>query len=91
MLILFFIDPPKQPYILFNSRRIDDKLSISVKENSELNLTCACEYGNPKPILTWDLLLSPGAERHNQKSLPEDPGIEEIKQNPQVKYNFKQF
>lgn len=79
------LDPPKQPYLIFDSHQIDARnLSISVKENSELNLTCVSENGNPKPILTWDLLLSPGADRQSQKGPSEGLGIEEIKNFSQV-------
>lgn len=68
--------------MLFDSRRLDaGNLFIPVKENSELSLACVSEGGNPKPLLTWELLLSPGADRHNQKLSPENLEIQEIKKD----------
>lgn len=52
---------------------------IPVKENSELSLACVSEGGNPKPVLTWEILLSPGVDRHAQKISHELTHLEEVK------------
>ncbi|KFB46489.1 AGAP011095-PA-like protein [Anopheles sinensis] len=69
---LIVLDPPKEPYLLIDSRRLDaGNMFIPVKENAELTLACVSEGGNPKPTLSWEVLLSPGIDRHAQK-LPND-------------------
>jgi hypothetical protein len=57
-------DPPKTPYLLIDSRRLDaGNIFVPVKENSELSLACVSEGGNPKPVLTWEMLMSPGIQK----------------------------
>lgn len=80
-----FTDRPKPPYLLIDSRRLDaGNIFVPVKENSELNLACVSEGGNPRPTLTWEVLLSPGVDRHAQKVSAEVLELEEIK-NDKVK------
>lgn len=75
-----FTDRPKPPYLLIDSRRLDaGNIFVPVKENSELNLACVSEGGNPRPTLTWEVLLSPGVDRHAQKVSAEVLELEEIK------------
>ncbi|XP_030388235.1 uncharacterized protein LOC115634559 [Scaptodrosophila lebanonensis] len=77
---LVVLDRPKPPYLLIDSRRLDaGNIFVPVKENSELNLACISEGGNPKPTLTWEVLLSPGVDRHAQKVSAEVLELEEIK------------
>ncbi|XP_016957492.1 uncharacterized protein LOC108029617 [Drosophila biarmipes] len=77
---LVVLDRPKPPYLLIDSRRLDaSNLFVPVKENSELNLACVSEGGNPRPSLTWEVLLSPGVDRHAQKVSAEVLELEEIK------------
>lgn len=52
---------------------------IPVKENSELTLACVSEGGNPKPVLSWEVLLSPGIDRHAQKVSNDVLELQEIK------------
>lgn len=52
-----------------------------MKENSELSLACVSEGGNPKPVLTWEILLSPGVDRHAQKISHELTHLEEVKKD----------
>ena len=54
---------------------------IPVKENSELALACVSEGGNPKPTLTWEVLLSPGIDRHAQKISSEVLELQEIQKD----------
>lgn len=75
-----FVDRPKPPYLLIDSRRLDaGNIFIPVKENSELTLACVSEGGNPKPILTWEVLISPGVDRHSQKVSADVLELQEIK------------
>ncbi|XP_017068964.1 irregular chiasm C-roughest protein [Drosophila eugracilis] len=77
---LVVLDRPKPPYLLIDSRRLDaSNLFVPVKENSELNLACVSEGGNPRPTLSWEVLLSPGVDRHAQKVSAEVLELEEIK------------
>ncbi|KAH8319798.1 hypothetical protein KR074_006106, partial [Drosophila pseudoananassae] len=77
---LVVLDRPKPPYLLIDGRRLDaSNLFVPVKENSELNLACVSEGGNPRPTLTWEVLLSPGVDRHAQKVSAEVLELEEIK------------
>ncbi|XP_037825341.1 uncharacterized protein LOC119613379 [Lucilia sericata] len=77
---LVVLDRPKPPYLLIDGRRLDaGNIFVPVKENSELNLACISEGGNPKPTLTWEVLLSPGVDRHAQKVSAEVLELEEIK------------
>ncbi|XP_037954455.1 uncharacterized protein LOC119684482 [Teleopsis dalmanni] len=82
---LVVLDRPKSPYLLIDSRRLDaGNIFVPVKENSELNLACVSEGGNPKPLLTWEVLLSPGVDRHAQKVSAEVLELEEIKSDKVV-------
>lgn len=73
-------DRPKAPYLLIDSRRLDaGNIFVPVKENSELTLACITEGGNPRPSLTWEVLLSPGVDRHTQKSAAETLELQEIR------------
>ncbi|XP_052873244.1 uncharacterized protein LOC128278555 [Anopheles cruzii] len=79
---LVVLDPPKEPYLLIDSRRLDaGNMFIPVKENSELTLACVSEGGNPKPALTWEVLLSPGIDRHAQKISSDVLELQEIKKD----------
>jgi hypothetical protein len=59
---------------------------IPVKENSELTLACVSEGGNPKPLLSWELLLSPGIDRHAQKLSPDGLEIQVMKNEKEKEY-----
>ncbi|KAL1396622.1 hypothetical protein pipiens_010399 [Culex pipiens pipiens] len=73
-------NPPKEPYLLIDQRRLDaGNMFIPVKENSELTLACVSEGGNPKPVLSWEVLLSPGIDRHAQKVSNDVLELQEIK------------
>ncbi|XP_017480434.1 PREDICTED: uncharacterized protein LOC108369764, partial [Rhagoletis zephyria] len=86
---LVVLDRPKPPYLLIDSRRLDaGNIFVPVKENSELNLACVSEGGNPKPTLTWEVLLSPGVDRHAQKVSAEVLELEEVK-NDKDKNSYK--
>ncbi|XP_023159289.1 uncharacterized protein LOC101452866, partial [Ceratitis capitata] len=86
---LVVLDRPKPPYLLIDSRRLDaGNIFVPVKENSELNLACVSEGGNPKPTLTWEVLLSPGVDRHAQKVSAEVLELEEVK-NDKDKNTYK--
>lgn len=64
----FFLDPPQPPYLLIDVQRLNaSNFFLQVKENTELNLSCVSEGGNPKPLLKWELLLSPTLEHNSQK------------------------
>ncbi|XP_052873243.1 uncharacterized protein LOC128278554 [Anopheles cruzii] len=77
---LIVLDPPKAPYLLIDSRRLDaSNMFIPAKENAELTLACVSEGGNPKPMLSWEVLLSPGLDRHAQKLSTDVLELQEIK------------
>lgn len=77
---LVVLDRPKPPFLLIDSRRLDPgNMFVPVKENSELNLACIAEGGNPKPTLTWEVLLSPGLDRHAQKVATDVLELQEVK------------
>lgn len=77
---VIFLDRPKPPYLLIDSRRLDaGNIFVPVKENSELTLACISEGGNPKPTLAWEVLLSPGVDRHTQKTSAETLELQEIR------------
>uniref|UniRef100_A0A182M2F0 Ig-like domain-containing protein n=1 Tax=Anopheles culicifacies TaxID=139723 RepID=A0A182M2F0_9DIPT len=79
---LIVLDPPKEPYLLIDSRRLDaGNMFIPVKENAELTLACVSEGGNPRPTLTWEVLLSPGLDRHAQKLSNDVLELQEIKKD----------
>lgn len=80
LIFIFSLDRPKPPYLLIDSRRLDAGNSfVPVKENSELTLACISEGGNPKPILSWEVLISPGVDRHSQKVSADVLELQEIK------------
>lgn len=80
ILVVEIVDRPKPPYLLIDSRRLDaGNIFVPVKENSELTLACISEGGNPKPILSWEVLISPGVDRHSQKVSAEVLELQEIK------------
>ncbi|XP_046811670.1 general transcriptional corepressor trfA [Lucilia cuprina] len=86
---LVVLDRPKPPYLLIDGRRLDaGNIFVPVKENSELNLACISEGGNPKPTLTWEVLLSPGVDRHAQKVSAEVLELEEIKSEKMFVYSI---
>lgn len=87
--LVSFADRPKAPYLLIDSRRLDaGNIFIPVKENSELSLACVSEGGNPKPVLSWEILLSPGVDRHAQKISHELTHLEEVKKEGAVSVNI---
>lgn len=75
--------------MLIDSRRLDaGNIFVPVKENSELTLACVSEGGNPKPILTWEVLISPGVDRHSQKVSADVLELQEIKNEKVGTYNI---
>ncbi|XP_052562946.1 uncharacterized protein LOC120420861 [Culex pipiens pallens] len=83
-------DPPKEPYLLIDQRRLDaGNMFIPVKENSELTLACVSEGGNPKPVLSWEVLLSPGIDRHAQKVSNDVLELQEIKREKDKEPSYK--
>lgn len=83
------VDRPKPPYLLIDSRRLDaGNIFVPVKENSELTLACISEGGNPKPILSWEVLISPGVDRHSQKVSAEVLELQEIKNEVKISSFF---
>lgn len=88
--VLFsFSDRPKPPYLLIDSRRLDaGNIFVPVKENSELTLACISEGGNPKPILSWEVLISPGVDRHSQKVSAEVLELQETKNEKVISHSF---
>jgi hypothetical protein len=75
--------------LLIDSRRLDaGNIFVPVKENSELTLSCVSEGGNPKPVLTWEMLMSPGIDRHAQKLSTDIQELQEIKRE-KVRKNIK--
>lgn len=86
------VDRPKPPYLLIDSRRLDaGNIFVPVKENSELTLACISEGGNPKPILSWEVLISPGVDRHSQKVSAEVLELQEIKNEVKISSFFISF
>lgn len=68
--------------MLIDSRRLDaGNIFVPVKENSELSLACISEGGNPKPILSWEVLLSPAVDRHAQKISTDVLELQEVKRD----------
>lgn len=77
---LVVLSPPRPPYLTFDSRRLDaSNLFIPVKENAEIALSCVSEGGNPKPILTWEILLNPSVDHHSLKLPPDSLEVQVIK------------
>lgn len=77
--------------MLIDSRRLDaGNIFVPVKENSELTLACVSEGGNPKPILAWEVLISPGVDRHSQKMSADGLELQEIK-NEKVRMKGMQW
>lgn len=77
---LVVLSPPRPPYLTFDSRRLDaSNLFIPVKENAEIALSCVSEGGNPKPLLSWEILLNPSVDHHSLKLPPESLEVQVIK------------
>lgn len=77
---LVVLSPPRSPYLTFDGRRLDaSNLFIPVKENAEIALSCVSEGGNPKPLLTWEILLNPSVDHHSMKLPPESLEVQVVK------------
>lgn len=77
---LVVLSPPRPPYLTFDSRRLDaSNLFIPVKENAEIALSCVSEGGNPKPLLTWEILLNPSVDHHSLKLPPDSLEVQVVK------------
>lgn len=77
---LVVLSPPRPPYLTFDTRRLDaSNLFIPVKENAEIALSCVSEGGNPKPLLSWEILLNPSVEHHSLKLTPESLEVQVVK------------
>lgn len=78
---LVVLTPPRPPYLLFETRRLDaSNIFIPVKENAEIAFSCVSEGGNPKPLLTWEILLNPSVDHHALKLPPESLEVQVVKQ-----------
>jgi hypothetical protein len=83
---LVVLSPPRPPYLLYDSRRLDaSNLFIPVKENAEIALSCVSEGGNPKPLLTWEILLNPSVDHHALKLPPESLEVQVVKSKEKEK------
>lgn len=77
---LVVLSSPRPPYLTFDGRRLDaSNLFIPVKENAEIALSCVSEGGNPKPLLTWEMLLNPSVDHHSPKLPPDSLEVQVIK------------
>jgi CD80-like C2-set immunoglobulin domain len=77
---LVVLSPPRPPYLTYDSRRLDaSNLFIPVKENAEIALSCVSEGGNPKPLLTWEILLNPTVDHHSMKLPPDSLEVQVVK------------
>jgi hypothetical protein len=77
---LVVLIPPRPPYLLFDSRRLDaSNIFIPVKENAEIAFSCVSEGGNPKPLLSWEILLNPSVDHHALKLPPESLEVMVVK------------
>lgn len=77
---LVVLSPPRPPYLTFDSRRLDaSNLFIPVKENAEIALSCVSEGGNPKPLLSWEILLNPSVDHHSLKLPPDSLEVQVVK------------
>lgn len=55
---IFVSDAPKKAYLMIDNRILDPgNPFIPVKENADLTVSCVVDEGNPKPSLSWDLVL----------------------------------
>jgi Immunoglobulin domain/CD80-like C2-set immunoglobulin domain len=71
---------PRPPYLLFETRRLDaSNLFIPVKESAEISLSCVSEGGNPKPLLSWEILLNPSVDHHAMKLPPDSLEVQVVK------------
>ncbi|XP_070504941.1 uncharacterized protein [Chironomus tepperi] len=87
---LVVLTPPRPPYLLFETRRLDaSNLFIPVKENAEIALSCVSEGGNPKPLLTWEILLNPSVDHHALKLPPDSLEVQVVK--PKEKEKEKDY
>lgn len=86
---LVVLSPPRPPYLLFDSRRLDaSNLFIPVKENAEISFSCISEGGNPKPLLSWELLLNPAVDHHSQKLTPDSLEVQVVKKEKEKDYKI---
>ena len=86
---LVVLSPPRPPYLLFDSRRLDaSNLFIPVKENAEISFSCISEGGNPKPLLSWELLLNPAVDHHSQKLTPGSLEVQVVKKEKEKDYKI---
>lgn len=77
---LVVLTPPRPPYLLFDTRRLDASNSfIPVKENAEIAFSCVSEGGNPKPLITWEILLNPSVDHHALKLPPDSLEVQVMK------------
>lgn len=77
---LVVLSPPRPPYLTFDTRRLDaSNLFIPVKENAEIALSCVSEGGNPKPLLSWEILLNPSVDHHSLKLPPDSLEVQVVK------------
>lgn len=87
---LVVLSPPRPPYLLFESRRLDaSNLFIPIKENAEIALSCVSEGGNPKPLLTWEILLNPTVDHHALKLPPESLEMQVAKSPKEKEKDYK--
>lgn len=87
---LVVLSPPRPPYLLFESRRLDaSNLFIPVKENAEIALSCVSEGGNPKPLLTWEVLLNPSVDHHALKLPPDSLEVQLVKTGKEKERDYK--
>lgn len=87
---LVVLSPPRPPYLLFESRRLDaSNLFIPIKENAEIALSCVSEGGNPKPLLTWEILLNPTVDHHALKLPPDSLEMQVAKTPNQKEKDYK--
>jgi hypothetical protein len=83
---LVVLSPPRPPYLLFETRRLDaSNHFIPVKENAEIALSCVSEGGNPKPLLSWEILLNPSVDHHALKLPPDSLEVQVVKSKEKEK------
>lgn len=83
---LVVLSPPRTPYLTYDSRRLDaSNLFIPVKENAEIALSCVSEGGNPKPLLSWEILLNPTVDHHSLKLPPDSLEVQVVKSKEKEK------
>lgn len=86
---LVVLSTPRSPYLLYETRRLDaSNLFIPVKENAEINLACVSEGGNPKPLLSWEILLNPSVDHHSLKLPPGSLEVQVVKAKEEKVYKI---